>query len=95
MVRLSTTEFRGKVRLLHSTGKFKGIHNCKRLYETLVNQCGTARLKDELLATLDKLDEYESLRYPNINAPTEVGNDDWSAIEAFVEYVYRAMPRNY
>jgi|ERR1017187_1401022 HEPN domain-containing protein len=87
------TELLLKAWLLHSTGQFEGIHNCKDLFEMLVKQCGATSPTEENLAALTLLDQHESLRYPNRNAPTEVGTEQWNLIEAFVGYVCRSMPK--
>jgi len=49
-------------------------------------------LDPKLIAVLNTLDEYEDLRYPNRNSPTEVGEDDWVGIAELVGTFCNAMP---
>lgn len=74
-------------------GSFKGTHNLKSLYHELVVDCNGPRLEDSDVVILEKLDQYESLRYPNRHAPTEVGDDEWPEIEELVGKICRSMPR--
>lgn len=82
-----------KAWLLQVTKSFEGIHNCKALYERLAEKCGTDKLTDEQAAIVGVLDGYESLRYPNRNKPTEVGDESWARVEALVGHICRAMPK--
>lgn len=79
-----------KAWLLHEKGEFKAIHQLKELFRCL----GSTRLKlpDELSATLDLLDAYDYLRYPNRNQPVEVGDEDLPKIRTLVLYLIDSMP---
>jgi HEPN domain-containing protein len=81
-----------KAWLLESVGEFEGIHNLQRLYSTLIEHRETEILGGIKLEILQKLDKYEQLRYPNLNTPTEVGDDDWQNITALVGHLCRSMP---
>lgn len=78
--------------LLETTGRFEGIHNLGALHGQLVSFAAAPTLDDQSLIVLALLDQYESLRYPNRKNPTEVGQGDWSAIEALVGLLCRSMP---
>lgn len=79
--------------LLQCAGEFKGIHSVKELYEELVKKCGAPQVDSQIQDTLELLDCYEALRYPNRNQPTEVGQEDWNEIDNFAGLVCRSMPK--
>jgi len=83
-----------KALLLETSDSYEGTHNLSRLYDTLVSEDHVEELDPPMLGTLKLLNDYEELRYPNINAPTEVGGDDWSGIEALAETIWNSMPRS-
>ena len=78
--------------LLETTGRFEGIHNLVALHSQLVSFGVAPKLDDQSLIVLALLDQYESLRYPNRKNTTEVGQDNWSAIEAPVGLLRRSLP---
>jgi len=79
--------------LLYVSGQFEGVHNLQSLYKELVETHNAPPLYDVNTAALVTLDQYESLRYPNRQHPTEVGNEDWPGIESFVDLVWQSMPK--
>lgn len=81
-----------KAWLLEASGQFEGIHNLQALYAQLTQQYGAPKLKPEQASTLEMLDKFERLRYPNPKQPTEVGDSDWSDIELLVGFICRSMP---
>ncbi len=81
-----------KAWLLQEAQKFKAIHNLSELYQELVDAHGAMPLSAEHERVLGLLDVYEQLRYPNRDKPTEVGDGDWPAIEAFIHYLYSCLP---
>ncbi len=80
--------------LLATAGKFAGIHKLKALYQELSDKFDAPLLKQQHKEILKILDEYESLRYPNRNNSTEVGDDDWEDIESLIEFFCRSMPKD-
>lgn len=82
-----------KAWLLEEAGQFKGIHKLQTLYEQLIEKHGAHKLNPEQVAVLEMLDQFEQLRYPNPNQPTEVGSDDWPHIESLVDFICRSMPK--
>lgn len=79
--------------LLQVLGQFEGIHYLTALYAELESKCGAPKLDSGQIELLATLDGYEQLRYPNPKQPTEVGDEDWPKIEAFVGFVCNAMPQ--
>ena len=82
-----------KAWLLHGTKEFEGIHNCRALYEQAREKCGGSKLTDEQASVLCDLDQYESLRYPDRNNPTEIGDDSWGEVEALIGHICRSLPK--
>lgn len=74
------------------SGKFTGTHNLRALHEVLVKSHGAAELSGEDKDLLKTLDQFESLRYPNRNDPTDVGSEDWDKTEVFAGALCKAMP---
>ena len=80
--------------LLEVAGEFPGTHSLSRLWSTLMNGHGAPALTDDESRLLTKLDQFETLRYPNRNALTEVGTEDWEMIDAFWKKVRGWIPQS-
>jgi HEPN domain-containing protein len=80
--------------LLEAAGRFDGIHSVQKLFRQLQQDHGAPTMSERQEELLKMLDDYEALRYPNLNKPTEVGNDDWPEIEALVGTLCRSMPQS-
>ncbi len=78
--------------LLEVNGSFKGTHNLNELYNNLIVAGAAPELDDDNTSVLNILDGYEKLRYPNLNAPTEVGDNDWIDINNLVGIMCRSIP---
>ena len=78
--------------LLETNKSFKGTHNLQDLYDNLVEIGAAKELEAEEKEILVKLDGYEQLRYPNINSPTEVGDEDSASINKLISKLCNAMP---
>jgi HEPN domain-containing protein len=79
-----------KAWLLHKNGEFKATHKLNELFKCIGS--GQLKLPDELSATLDLLDSYDYLRYPNRNQPVEIGDEDLPKIRALVSHLILSMP---
>ena len=80
--------------LLEAAGEFPGIHRLSELWDTLVRSHGAPALTEDESKLLTKLDQFETLRYPNRKAPTEVGSDDWEMVDAFSKKLRGLMPES-
>jgi HEPN domain-containing protein len=78
--------------LLEVSGRFGETHKLKRLHQELVQHHGVQPLDADHSALLHKLNTFETLRYPNQNSPTEIGNGDSDAIKALARSLYEAVP---
>lgn len=83
-----------KAWLLHITGEFEATHSCKKLYKALVRKCDAPALIEDQKEVLRILDRYEALRYPNRNAPTSVGTEDWGKIQNLIEEINQMLPKD-
>lgn len=81
-----------KAWLLFGTGKFDGVHSLHRLYEQLQEELGAPNLSDPFQKLLSTFDGYAELRYPNRNAPTEVGSADLGELTALIDFIYSCYP---
>src|SRR6266853_3562730 len=81
-----------KAWLLEVAGQFDGIHDLETLYGQLVVEHGAPALRKQQQMVLQILDQYEELRYPDRQQPTEVGDEDWRFIHEFVGFLCREMP---
>lgn len=80
--------------LLEVAGKFPGVHRLSDLWAALMQSHGAPTLTESESNLLTKLDQFETLRYPNSKAPTEVGSEDWAMIKAFAGKLKRLMPQS-
>ena len=80
--------------LLEAAGKFLGIHRLSELWDTLMESHGAPALTENESKLLTKLDQFETLRYPNRKAPTEVGTEDWEMVDAFSKKLRGLMPQS-
>lgn len=78
--------------LLESVGNFHDRHDLMILYDRLVSEAGASQLTDMQRALLAVLNNYGELRYPNRKRPTEIGNENWLAIEVLVDQIVHSMP---
>ena len=78
--------------LLEVSGSFKGTHNIKELYNNLIESGVAQELDDNNISILNILDGYGKLRYPNLNAPIEVGDKDWIGINNVIKIMCRSLP---
>lgn len=83
-----------KAWLLHSAQSFKGIHSLAELYKVLIENHGAPPLDKEQSQLLETLDTYEELRYPNRNAPTEVGDEELEQVSPLIEFLCRKLPQS-
>lgn len=79
-----------KAKLLHENGRYKGTHQLRELYSSL--QGVEVELSERLSATLDLLDSYDYLRYPNRNQPIEVGSEDLPEIRKLLLHMVDLLP---
>lgn len=80
--------------LLATTNRFDDTHSLNKLYQRLVAEAGAPILTNEQVILMNLLDMYSKLRYPDGKIPVEIGNDNWSEIQSFVEYLFRTMPQS-
>lgn len=80
--------------LLEVAGEFPGIHRLSDLWADLLKSHGAPALTESEANLLTKLDQFETLRYPNKKEPTEVGTEDWEMINAFAEKLRSLIPQS-
>ena len=80
--------------LLEVAGSFEATHDLGVLYEELADHHGAPALSKDAAVTLEKLDSYGDLRYPNLDSPIEVGNDDRAGINAIAGEICSSMPQS-
>ena len=80
--------------LMEAAGEFPGIHRLSDLWDALVHSHGAPALIESESQMLTKLDQFATLRYPNRNAPTEVGTEDWEEVKAFASKLRDLMPQS-
>jgi HEPN domain-containing protein len=80
--------------LLEAAGEFPRIHRISGLWDTLMKSHGAPALTEAESKLLTKLDQFETLRYPNRKAPTEVGTEDWKMVDAFSKKLRGLMPQS-
>lgn len=81
-----------KAWLLQVAGDFKRIHSVHDLYAELVTTYGATPMSAEHLQTLELLDRYGQLRYPNRAYPTEIGDNDLPMLEDFISHLVNSLP---
>ncbi len=81
-----------KAWLLKVVGAFEGTHNLESLYLQLEKRQELPKLTKNHARILTMLDQFEQLRYPNRLQPIEIGDSDWTDIEAMVRFLCHAMP---
>ena len=80
--------------LLEVAESFSATHDLSELYKELEENYGAPALSKDAAVTLETLDSYGELRYPNLNWPIEVGNDDRAGIDALVGEICSPMPQS-
>jgi HEPN domain-containing protein len=78
--------------LMHRDGSFPGIHSIQRLYDELRNKNYVTELPSELQLVMTTLDEYETLRYPNLNNPVEIGTEDLLHLKRLANFLNSQLP---
>lgn len=81
-----------KTCILHKTDRFPKEHDLWRLIKRLrgLGLKVELELTDEM--TIDKLNSYFELRYPNPKEPKEIGDEDWPPIKRLVESLCHQIP---
>lgn len=80
--------------LLYRAGSFPGIHSIRNLFDELRSKDYISDLPEELEVVVSTLDEYEYLRYPNLDCPVEIGTDDLILIKKLAKFLYEQLPSN-
>lgn len=79
---------------LQNFDSFPGVHDIKSLWSDLHKSSAIRQLSRRDLETLELLNGYADLRYPNLNSPIEIGNDDLPRIGALCSAIFKRMPRS-
>ena len=80
--------------LLFLAGQFSSTHSLWVLYKELMQAHAAPELPPRLSDLLTIFDSYSELRYPNRNAPTEVGSEDIAQLEELFMHLYQFFPPN-
>ncbi|MGF6781632.1 hypothetical protein P3T21_006868 [Paraburkholderia sp. GAS334] len=82
-----------KAWLLEVAGGFDGTHDLRELAIALQEGTHLGELPEQSAETLDLLNQFGELRYPNRNKPVEIGQDHWHAIALLVSDLCNSMPQ--
>ena len=83
-----------KAWLLHSQNKFIGEHRLSKLWKNIQALHPSAKLTCQATKTMELLDEFEQLRYPDRNKGIGIGFDDWPKIVTLERELWMKMPDN-
>jgi hypothetical protein len=79
---------------LHVFGEYQGTHRLDSLWNKLRECLHVRQLSKRELGTLQAIDTYAELRYPTLNCPVEIGDEDWPKISALEGALLRRMPKD-
>ena len=80
--------------LLECADSFRATHDLGELHQELAEHHGAPALSEAAAAALEALNPYGDLRYPNLDSPIEVGNDDRAGINAIAGEICSSMPQS-
>ncbi|MDP2128318.1 MAG: HEPN domain-containing protein [Pseudohongiella sp.] len=78
--------------LMYRDGAFPALHSIRQLYDALLDKSYVSELPNELRQIVATLDDYESLRYPNLHNPIEIGTDDLLPIKKLANFLLGQLP---
>jgi len=79
--------------ILHTDGRFPGIHGLNQLWLTVRTTSRVREFSRLDLSTLMMVDSYGNLRYPNVHNAVEIGSDDLPHIAALENSLLKRMPK--
>ena len=78
--------------LLALTGKFPGTHQLQDLTQRIAKVGGVMKLSKVQNKTIELIDRFYELRYPNRRTPTEVGSESFELAVQLYETLYDRLP---
>ncbi len=83
-----------KAILINKTDEFDNEHSLVRLSNQIRAQNVELNYSTDQNRTLEKVNSFIELRYPNEKSPVEIGSDDWDQIENLYEFLIFTLPDN-
>lgn len=78
---------------LHRRKSFEATHSLSKLWADICASSDAPEMSPEHFKTLQALDAFADLRYPNLLNPIEIGSDDIPAIQSLAEAILVLMPQ--